>query len=217
MEETLNTSPEDQQFSDRDIFTKIWLSPRQVFKFINDYQYDKYVIVLLVLAGVAKALERASSNYYGDTKEIWEIVVTCVVVGGIFGWITYYLFAGIISWTGKWMEGEGNTESILRIMSFAMLPSIMALLILLIKVVIYGDDVFRSPEETGTGLLMSLWSYFFDFIHVLLAFWSIFLFVIGISEVQKLSIGKSILNLLIASLVLILPIVLFAGLLALMM
>jgi hypothetical protein len=36
-----------------------------------------------------------------------------------FGWISYYIYAALISWSGKWMNGKGNTQLILRILSYA--------------------------------------------------------------------------------------------------
>ena len=33
--------------TDKEVFTKIWTSPRMVFRYINDNKYDKYVNILL--------------------------------------------------------------------------------------------------------------------------------------------------------------------------
>ena len=59
MEEVLEDKSEIDQLSDKEIFTKIWTSPRQVFKFINDNSYDKYVTVLLILSGISRSFDQA--------------------------------------------------------------------------------------------------------------------------------------------------------------
>jgi hypothetical protein len=61
--------------TDKDIFTKIWTSPRQVFKYINDNYYDKYLTVLLFLAGISRSFSRASMKNMGDEMSIWAILV----------------------------------------------------------------------------------------------------------------------------------------------
>ena len=52
--------------SDKDIFTKIWTSPRLVFKYINDNAYSKYVSILLILSGISGTFDKASQKNMGD-------------------------------------------------------------------------------------------------------------------------------------------------------
>ena len=139
-EDKLNTN----SISEENIFTKIWTSPREVFKFINTYKYDKYVSVLLILGGITRTFDRASMKNMGDNFSIWGIIAFCLIIGAIFGWITYYLYSVLINWTGKWINGKGNTESILRVLSYALIPSIISLLLLIPQIIIYGNEIFKS-------------------------------------------------------------------------
>ena len=116
MEETTKCNQENIQLSDKEIFTKIWASPRLVFKFINDNHYDKYVTVLLILSGISKAFDRASLKNLGDKMSISAILMICIVGGGFFGWISIYIYAGLLRWTGEWLGGIGNSNSILRML-----------------------------------------------------------------------------------------------------
>jgi len=189
--------------SDKEIFTEIWTSPRKVFRYIDEKKYDKYVTILLVLSGIARALNRAVSNNLGDRMSIWVIIGICIIVGGLFGWLTYYIYAVLISWTGKWLKGEGNTDSIIRIISYAMIPSVLALVILFPQISIYGCEMVKFDINTiSTDLFSIILFFLFAFLEFILGIWTIVLCVIGISEVQKFSIGKSILNLLMPGLIL---------------
>lgn len=193
--------------SEEDIFTKIWTSPREVFKFINSYKYNKYATLLLILAGISRTFDRASMNNMGDNFSIWGIVAFCIVIGTIFGWITYYLYAALISWTGKWINGKGNTDSILRILSYALIPSILSMFFLLTQMIVYGVEMYKSDGDiTSGGTLANIIFYSAMILESILNIWSLILCVIGISEVQKLSIGKSILNLILPAVVIITPI-----------
>jgi hypothetical protein len=181
-EDKLNTN----SISEENIFTKIWTSPRDVFKFINTYKYDKYVTVLLILAGVSRTFDRASMKNMGDNFSIWGIIAYCIIIGAVFGWITYYLYSALISWTGKWINGKGNTDSILRVLSYALIPSIVSLLLLIPQIIIYGNEIFKSDGDiTSGGIVSNIIVYGSMIIEFALGIWSLVLCVIGISEYAK--------------------------------
>lgn len=207
MEDNLNEQSEELILSDREIFTKIWTSPRIVFKYINDNQYDKYVTVLLIFSGISRAFDRASMRNMGDDLSLWGIIGICVVFGGLLGWLSYYFYAALVSWTGIWLNGQGNTTSILRILSYAMLPSIIALIFLVPQIGVYGVEIFKEEGDiTSAGLLSNIFVYGSIFLEFVLGVWTIVFSVIGVSEVQKLTIGKSILNIILPVIVIAAPI-----------
>ena len=105
----------NQPATDYNVFQRIWSSPREVFNYVNDNQYDKYATVLLVLSGIYRTFNTASLKDMGDNYSLHTILSVCIVAGGLFGWITYYIYAALISWTGTWLRAEGDTKSILRV------------------------------------------------------------------------------------------------------
>jgi hypothetical protein len=188
--------------SDKKLFTKIWTSPREVFQFLNTYKYDKHTTILLILAGIARSFDRASSKNMGNDFSIWGIIAFCIIGGALFGWITYYLYAALISWTGKWLNGRGNTDSILRVLSFALLPSIVSLVFLIPQMLVYGTEIFKSEGDISSeGIISNLIVYSSIVLELILGFWTFVLCIIAISEVQQLSIGKSILNVLLPAII----------------
>ncbi len=197
------------EMNDREIFTRIWTEPGRVFAFINANHYDKYLYVLLFFAGIARGFSRASMNNMGDEWSIGIILAIVILTGGLFGWISFYIYAALLSWTGKWLKGEGDTNSILRMLAYAMIPSIVAMLFLIPQIGYYGNEIFKSdPDLTGAGLLPNILVYTAFFLELVLGIWTILLGVIGISVVQNLSIAKSVLNLLLPVLLFAVPIVL---------
>ena len=208
-----STDKESQTFTDRDIFTKIWTSPREVFKFIHENQYDKHVGILLFFAGISRALNRAALRGLGDRSSLFAILALSIIVGGLFGWITYYFYAFLLSWTGKWIDGQGDSKSILRIMAYAMFPGLIALLLKIPQIAVYGNEMFKSDGDiTSAGILANSIVYSSMFLEIIFGLMSVVFIVIGLSEVQKLSIGKSILNL-ILPIILILSVLVSLGIL----
>lgn len=211
LNENLTPESENPEFTDKEIFTKIWTSPRLVFKYLNDNNYDKFVYVLLILAGITKTFERASTKSMGDNLPLIAVLAICIVLGGLLGWISIYIYAALMSWTGKWLKGQGNTNSLVRMISYASIPSILGLILLIPQVAVFGNEIFQSDFNMyERGMLSLIVFYFTIAIEIILAIWTIAIFIIGTSEVQKLSIGKSILNIILPALVIIVPIALIA-------
>jgi len=75
--------------TDKDIFTKIWTEPRRIFKFINDTQYEKYLYILMIFAGMVRAFDRASSKDMGDHSSMFSIVFGCVILGGMLDFLLH--------------------------------------------------------------------------------------------------------------------------------
>jgi hypothetical protein len=190
--------------SEKDIFRKIWMYPRMVFKFINDTKFNQLTTVLLIFAGIISSLNNASGRNIGDYMPLWGVLIACVFGGAIFGWISYYIYAALLSWTGKWLKGVGSTKSLLRMMSVAFIPSLVIIFIFILRIVLYGNEVFQSNIDIyGKGTFTIVVYAFSAFVQVGIGIWTLAILVIGISEVQKLSIWKSILNLILPVIVLI--------------
>jgi len=190
--------------SDKDIFTKIWMSPREVFKFINDTRYAKFTTVLLILGGITSALNNATYRNMGDLLPLWGVLMACVIGGAIFGWLYLYIYAALMSWTGKWLKGVGNTRSLFRMMSYALIPSLVVLFTFILRVVLFGNNEFQRNVDMFENAFLTTSIYTVTaFIEIVISVWTLVILVIGISEVQKLSIWKSILNLILPGLLLI--------------
>ena len=205
MEVTFEESkPDGIRLSDKEIFTKIWMSPRQVFKFINQNGYTKFSTILLILGGITGALNSASTRNMGDIMPLWSVLIVCLIGGGVFGWLYFYIYAALLSWTGKWLKGTGNTKSLFRMISYALIPSLLVLFTFILRIALIGNAEFQRNMDVldNEFLITSLFS-FSLFVEIVTGVWTLAILVIGISEVQKLSIGKSIVNLILPGVLLI--------------
>ena len=192
---------------DREIFSKIWTQPREVFNYILENNYKKYMIVLLFLAGIVRTLDRASMRDYGDRYSLMVILGMSILLGGLLGWISYYIYAALIRWTGSWLDGQGDTDSIFRVMAYALLPNVLGLFLVAPQILVYGIEIFKSNGDiTSAGVLGNIIFYTCLIAEIVLSIYTIVFIVIAISVVQKLSIGKSILNLLLPIVIIAIPI-----------
>lgn len=203
MIESNNNQPEEL-ITPKNILSKIWLSPKESFKFIDNYKYDKHVILLLILSGIVRAFDKAISKNMGNDFSIWGVIIISILIGTTFGWIINYLYAATINLTGKLFNAKGSTQSILRVIAYAFVPSIISLFLLLLRILIYGNAVFQSHNKYFNGQFGEIIYYLFYFIDLILVIWTMVLFVIGVSVAQRISIGKAILNLILPAFLIIL-------------
>lgn len=214
MESIFEDIEQNQYLTDSEMFSKIWFSPRRVFKYILYRNYDKYVTALLILAGISRAFDKAADKAMGDTMSLWGIIGLCVFVGGLVGWFISGIYAGLINWTGKWLKGQGDAKSILNVMAYAYIPSILSLILLVPELSIYGVEVFKTDGDiTSAGIFSNILFYSALIIEVILGIWTVILLIIGVAEVQNFSIGRSVVNLLLPILIIFLPLLLLGILL----
>lgn len=208
-EEQENNYSPTPELSDRQIFTNIWTKPRMVFRYIIDNNYQQYFYVLLFLAGVTSAFDRAANKGMGDDQSLAFIVLLSIILGGALGWISFYIGAGLLSWTGKWIGGKANMEHLFKMAAYASMPVICSLPIIIIQIVIFGNDIFKSEIYLENYTLVENIIYYASaLVEFTVAIWAICIYVVGLSEIQEFSIEKAIGNVFIAFGVIFIPIML---------
>lgn len=211
----INTSdPNDKpdSKSDSELFTRIWIFPREVFRYIQETKYSRHLTVILILAGIVRAFSRAADRNMGDNHSLAVVVGTSIVLGGLLGWISYYIYAFLLSWTGKWIGGKAESKDLLRVLAYGSIPSIVALIFLIPQIGIYGVALFQSESElVGAGILENSAFWGAMIIEIILGIWTLVLIIIGVAEVQQMAVLTAILNLILPLFIFILPILLVAG------
>lgn len=173
-----------------------------VLGYINECRYDTYTLPLLSLAAVASSLELAAATTIGEHMTLPVLLVITVTAGGLAGLIIFYLYATVMSWTGELFMGLGSTNSIVRVFAYSMVPMVFALILIIAKILVFGRDLFgeeMSLVEYDRGL--AAFYVIASSAELTLAIWSIYLIVVGVSQAQRMSIGKSALNVLISGLI----------------
>jgi hypothetical protein len=211
LDESIEIQAENMQLTDKEIFTNIWTSPRLVFKYLNENRYDKFVNLLLVLGGISGTFNNASTRNMGDNFPLIAVIAICIILGGLIGWIGYYIYAALLSWTGRWINGRGDTKSLLRVVSHAMIPAIFSMVLLIPQIIICGNGIFQSDFDIlNNSLSAVIFFYLTILLELILGIWATVILVVGLSEIQKLSIGKSILNMILPGLIIVVPLVIIA-------
>lgn len=197
---------EKNVINEKNLLFKIWIAPKATLKYILDYCPDKYVLILIVLGGIAKSIDRASNKGMGDHMSTSTILIITTIGGGLFGWISYYLYAWLLEVTGKWLKGNATFAQIKTILAWASVPIAASLILLIPELYVFGDNFFKSEvysyEWNSTVALL-----IFGIIELTCGVWSLIILIKGIGLVQNFSVGKSILNSILPALLIVIPLV----------
>jgi len=196
------------RFTNAQIFTHIWVSPREVFRYLEQFDHRRFIYPLMIISGIVNSLNQSVSKHLGDDFSFASILFIDILAGGLFGIAGFYFSSGILHWTGKWFRGKGSFDSMLRMMAYASIPAIINLLFCISLLFIFGKKLFTSELSqyiANSGLVF--YYLLILFLQFVIAIWSLLISIIGISEIQKFSTGKAILNLLTAILIIAIPVV----------
>lgn len=173
------------------MFKTLLLQPRTFFRHFDSVKNGKHVIILLVLAGISRAFDQAISNNKGDNADLLSVIAFSVILGGLLGWITFYIYAGFISFMSGWIGKSMSVKSVVQVMAYASVPMILSLVILGVQILIFGNQIFQSQIFIAGDSFEFFLYYALAFIPVLLGLYSFFVFLLGISEVHEVSLGKA--------------------------
>lgn len=187
-------------------FATIWMHPRVTIRRIVSQNPKLFVILLACLAGIGRALDRASMRNAGDhisTEWILLLSFTVGPLGGLFGlWLSSHL----LKLTGTWLGGIAPRQHIKAAVIWGSVPAVFALLIWLPELLIFGSGMFRSESpaiEAHSILLIA-----FSVIEIALSVWSLILICHTVAEVQSYqSAWRGLVNLALAACVISVPII----------
>ncbi|MGB0425168.1 MAG: YIP1 family protein [Flavobacteriales bacterium] len=199
---------EEINLSDREVFTKIWFKPKMVFEFIHSKNYDKYMLLLVVLYGVGQIIDRMYERGFGSGATFVGSLFAVVIVGGLVGWLGALIYAALMSWTGSWIGGKSSTTPIYTVLAYSYIPANVGVILWGIAVLFIESGALDSISNSN--LIEQVLLAIVLIIQVVLGIWSLGLLVIGLSEIQKISIGKAILNVFLPWLVIVLPLIILA-------
>lgn len=199
--------------TNKDIFVGVCFYPRKTFRYIINQKCDKHVILLVILCGIGSSFQTSNIFEVHDIASFFDKISMPLIKSAFIGFAFFFLYAFGLYGSGKMLGGRADRKSIFRIISYASLPLAF---ILTITVCIHtgfmlsfiqdldqvNAEVMALLEATGNIL---------GFVILIAIVWALVLSIIGISELQQLSIGKAILSFVIASLIMALPILVIVG------
>ncbi len=198
----------ENKYTISELIQYLFTNPKAAFQYIILWNRKEIVHISFFLVSVEKAFERAELNNFGDRSSLENIIFSAIVIGGVLGYIFMHLYSFAIDFTGQWIGGKSKRKEIRTIVAWASIPSIFLLIIFLLRIIAFDENVFKSESTLEDNEFSEYLGYFFALIEIILSFISLRILVIGIASAQQFSNGKAILNIILAVLLICVPLVL---------
>ena len=175
---------------------EVWLHPRNTIKAILKYDPKYMVLPLAALAGIANnALDfEMMDGIIGGSSFIGS-----AFVAAILGIVSLYISGFLLSLTGKWIKGKANALKLRAAIAWSGVPVVASLVLFI--------PLFFALNSDLSGIIGLS-----SIVLIVLGLWSLVLQVGMISEIQKFSIWKAILNIILAFIVILIPFLFLATL-----
>lgn len=202
------------------VFINLIKNPRKAFYDITQYNLYKYKLPLLMLAGITSMVNKKLLSLADRHENYPYILITTIGMGILVGWFGIFLFSWLISVVGKWFKGHASFTVIFGVAAYATLPIVVMLLSNFICIAILRSRGFAlSYSDVGlidAGNINQIVLNVNRYISWAMNLYYLVLFVIGISVVQRFTIGKAVLNLFVVLLTAVLLLGVFISLTFLM-
>jgi hypothetical protein len=190
---------------------RIWIRPRQTLRQIIESDPRRHVILLAATTGIFFALGTTPFEKLVARPDLVMQFGTRWISQPVMAIIALFVFAKLLSWTGRWVGGSAPTVHLRAAIAWPSLWLIAAGVAWLAERALFVDSV-RSPLMLDRGNF-ELLKLAMDGVRYALLFGFLSQLVRCVAEVQGFAPWKGLLNVALASLVVAVPIAaLFGGL-----
>ena len=165
----------------------IWISPKKTIRAIIAFREK---INFFLLASIALLQKFLFFSVYFGLKFSWVYVFCFILVlisSPFLGALWFYFYSYLLHTTGKWLKGIASFSQICTVFSWSKVPLIIDIFMWFILLTFSAEHLFVH-YSLGISFL------FIHIIFFMTAFWSLILLIIGMQEVQKFSLLKTIIN-----------------------
>lgn len=184
----------------------IWTKPRGTVRAIIDADPTRHLWKLAILAGIYRAFDRIYGSEIADSSSL-GLILLFSLLGGLIAGPLAIVFAGFIfRVVGRMLGGQAtDSEDTRAAVAWASIPSIAALLPILIGILLYGKEMFTivTPRIDANPLSYIL----IVAAEIIFNFWAFFLLVKCIAEAHRFSAWRGLLTVILPTLVIVVPLV----------
>jgi Yip1-like protein len=147
------------------------------------------ILAIIFLAGIAGILSTSLAGQLMDDTAFdnLNVVVWAFIGGGIYGALVYFVGGLFVFALGRGIGANCSFRQARHVVGLASVPLVVSLVLVWpVRLVIYGDDVFRSGgSDTGAGDKV------FELLVLVSFAWSLALVAVGLIELRKASSSSS--------------------------
>ncbi len=172
----------------------IWLEPRKTIAMIVAENPNRAIWALAWIYGFLSMLNGSQSLSLGNQVHFIPILIFAIVIAPIWGMLIFGIWSWVVLAVGKILKGQATFAAARAAFAWSCVPLIVNIALWALLLWCFGGSLFQTAHQTGpVGLLMVVL-----IAKVVIAIWSLVIYINALAAVQKFSIGRSILNIVLA-------------------
>ncbi len=170
---------------------RMWTSPRPTVRAIVNVNPRFGVFYLAWGYALQSILFFVSYWSLGLSYPAFAILSVGLILSPLFGYIWLYFTGWVLHFTGGWLGGKAPMLHLRTALAWSKIPSVLLLFMWLLLMIADIDTAFVNGVA-GTSSL------FVTFITSILGIWSLVLLILSLQEVQRFSLARAIVNVILA-------------------
>ncbi len=140
---------------------------------------------------------------WGNSMGTFPLLILAIIIAPFWGWINISVWSAVVAWVGRLFKGQGHFKTVRAAYAWAAVPLIINIPVWVLMIFIFGHQVFLNFPDAST-LPNSLMFFLFAtlVIKLVLAIWSLVIYLNALAQVQSYSMLKAILNVVVAGIIL---------------
>jgi hypothetical protein len=180
----------------------IWTHPRATIARIVLENPNRSLWLLAAIYGFSSVMNTFQSMAWGNSMGTIQLLLLAIVIAPFWGWVNFSLWSLVVFWVGRLFKGAGHFTTIRAAYSWSSVPLALNIPIWLLMIAIFGHQLFLNFPDAPTlpnGLMFFLFSTLV--IKVVLAVWSLVIYLNALAQVQSFSMVKAIFNVVLSGVV----------------
>jgi hypothetical protein len=162
-------------------------APRPVFAALRDDSREaaearqETIATIAFFVGVALTIVSSAAASFTDDPERRGIVIPVwLFIAGVFvALVNYWVAGGALFLALNLLGGKGSYRRARHLLALAAVPLALSLVLLPVRLALYGDDIFRSGgSDSGSG------AHVFTVLELGFALWAFVLLAVGIRAIE---------------------------------
>ncbi len=177
----------------------IWTQPRATISKIIAVNPDQSLWALSFIYGFCSLMNTFQSMAFGNSMGTLGLLILALIIAPFWGWINISVWSLVVSWTSRLFKGQGNFKTIRSAYAWSIVPMVLNIPFWIALVAIFGEQLFLNFPDADllpNGLLFFLFATLV--IKVILAIWSLVIYLNTLAQVQSYSVLKAVLNVIVA-------------------
>jgi hypothetical protein len=169
----------------------VWLKPRRVFRALGAKPIALTDYLLAGAQGIVSVLVLSRGQSLGAKMSVVQVLGEAGLIGPIAGILGVFVLAAIYTRLGRRMGGQATRPQIVHVFAYGGVPMLASLILWLLVADLAGASSFMETPSSALPLFLRILLKLQFVVHGLLVLWSSLLQVMGLSEMQSMSVRRA--------------------------